>query len=570
MVCGFDDGPSANAGDVLSVVLTDVTNPTSTGSVTTTVSTSSDTLTASKSVTLTGAQAVTNLSVAATSAVVGATANWTIGFTTSSTGALPYPGASITLTLPTGTTFGAYQGGTVTDTTTGNPLSSNCSNTSGTVVTCSFNDGYPAHAGDVLSVALTDVTNPPNTGSATTTVTTSSDTQGASKSITITSAQSVSAVSVSPASSAAGATTDWTIGFTTSSTGALAYPGASITLTLPGGTTFNNFQGGVVDDITTGNQVSDCNNASGTVVTCTFDEGTSANPGDVLSATLTDVTNPTSTGSATSSVTTTSDTVAASAAFTVTAAQAVSNLSVLPTSAAAGSTTNWTIGFTTSSTGQLAYPGASINMTLPGGTTYGSFEGGTVTDTTTGDTLSSDCYNPSGTELTCVFNYGNSANAGDVLSVLLTDITNPTSTGSANTAVTTTSDTVPATASVTITGAAGPVCAKLAGTISGTVTLSKCTPKSATYASASAKASALTSSGTFKWSSSAKTTKVSDTVSSPGRGACTTGSIEKDVVGTVTGGSAKKYAAPGDLVSVQMCESGTGKLTLVSGTKANF
>ena len=571
MVCTFNYGYSANAGDVLSVALTDVTNPTSTGSVSTSVSTSSDTLVASKSITLTAAQAVSNLSVSATSTVAGATTNWTIGFTTSSTGALAYPGASVNVTLPAGTTFGAYEGGTVTDTTTGNPLSNNCNNTSGTTMVCTFNYGNPAHAGDVLSVALIDVTNPTSTGSANTTVSTSSDTVASSMSITITAAQAVSAVSVSPTSTAAGATTNWTIGFTTSSTGALAYPGASVNLTLPAGTTFGAYEGGTVTDTTTGNPLSNnCNNTSGTTMVCTFNYGYSANAGDVLSVALTDVTNPTSTGSVSTSVSTSSDTLAASAGFTVTAAQAVSNLSVVPASTAAGSNANWTIGFTASSTGALAYPGGTVTVALPTGTTFGSFDGGSVMDTTTGDQLSDDCYNTSGTVVVCAFNYGNSANAGDVLSVVLNNVTNPTSTGSATTTVTTSSDTVPASESITITGAAGPVCTKLSGTISGTITISKCTPKSTSYVSAAGKASALTSNGTFKWSPSAKTTKVSDTVSSPGRGSCAAGSIERDVVGTVTGGTAKKYAAAGDLVSVRMCQSAAGKLTLVSGTKVNF
>ena len=91
-------------------MLTDVTNPTATGSATTTVSTSADTKTATKSVTLTAAQAVANLSVSPSSTAASATTDWTVGFTTSSSGAPPYPGSTVTVTLPTGTTFGSYEG----------------------------------------------------------------------------------------------------------------------------------------------------------------------------------------------------------------------------------------------------------------------------------------------------------------------------------------------------------------------------------------------------------------------------------------------------------------------------
>ena len=571
VTCNLNDGYSGNAGDVLSVALDDVTNPAATGSANTTVSTSADTNTVTKAITFTSSQHVSNVSVVPASTAKSATTNWTVGFTTSSTGALPYPGSAVTLKLPAGTTFGSFNGGSVTDTTTGNSLGGDCENTSGTTVTCNLNDGYSGNAGDVLSVALDDVTNPATTGSASTTVSTSADTLTASAAFTVTAAQAVSGLSVATASTAASATTNWTVGFTTSSTGALPYPGSAVTLKLPAGTTFGSFEGGSVTDTTTGNSLGgDCENTSGTTVTCYLNDGYSGNAGDVLSVALVDVTNPAATGSASTTVTTSADTLTASAAFTVTAAQAVSGLSVTPASTAAGAITNWTIGFTASSTGALDYPGATITVKLPTGTTFNSFEGATVTDTTTANGLSDDCEVTSGTTMTCYWNYGNTSNAGDVLSVVLNDLTNPTATGTATTTVTTATDTVPATQSVTIGGAQGPMCAKVKGKISGSVTLSKCTPTKATYASAKGLASALTSGGTFTWATSKKTTVVSDTVSSPGQGSCAAGSIERDISGSVTGGSAKKYAKIGDAVLARLCQSSSGALTLVPGTKATF
>jgi hypothetical protein len=207
---------------------------------------------------------------------------------------------------------------------------------------------------------------------------------------------------------------------------------------------------------------------------------------------------------------------------------------------------------------------------LPTGTTFNSFEGGTVTDATTAEGLSSDCNSVTGTTVQCIWNFGNTSNPGDVLSVVLNDVKNPTATGTANTTVTTATDTVPTTKSVTIGGAQGPVCAKVKGNISGSVTLSKCTPTNATFASAKGLASALTSGGTFTWATSKKTTVVSDTVSSPGQGSCAAGSIERDISGSVTGGSAKKYAKIGDAVLARLCQSSSGALTLAPGTKATF
>jgi hypothetical protein len=79
----------------------------------------------------------------------------------------------------------------------------------------------------------------------------------------------------------------------------------------------------------------------------------------------------------------------------------------------------------------------------------------------------------------------------------------------------------------------------------------------------------LTSGGTFKWSKSNQTTVISSTVSSPGRGSCKTGDIERVVSGQVTGGNST-YTHLGDLVSLRMCQSGSGALSLVKGTKAIF
>ena len=143
-----------NAGDVISVVLDGVTNPTTTGTATTTVSTTSDTKTTTKAFTVTATQAVSGLTVTPLTTAAAAQADWTIGFTTSSSGALEYPDSTVTVTLPAGTALGSFNGATLTDTTSGNPLSNSCSNGSGTTVTCTLNQGYGTNAGDVLSVQL--------------------------------------------------------------------------------------------------------------------------------------------------------------------------------------------------------------------------------------------------------------------------------------------------------------------------------------------------------------------------------------------------------------------------------
>jgi hypothetical protein len=113
--------------------------------------------------------------------------------------------------------------------------------------------------------------------------------------------------------------------------------------------------------------------------------------------------------------------------------------------------------------------------------------------------------------------------------------------------------------------ASGVTCKKLTGTISGNITISKCTPKSKTNKSASAPALSLASGGTLTWSKSAQTTTVNLSTSNPGQGACKKGSSEYDVTGTVTGGTST-YTQSGDAVSGKACLASSGSLSLVKGT----
>jgi trimeric autotransporter adhesin len=558
-VLGYSD---VNAGDELSVSLGNVTNPTAIGSVATTVSTSSDTVQAvAPTVTLTAAQSVTGLFVSPTSTALGAISNWTIGFTTSSTGALA-SGNTVSVTLPTGATLTGDWSGTVSNTTTGQSGGS-CTKTSTSTLTC---PAIAANAGDELTVALSDVVNPATTGPVTTTVSTSSDTITASATFTVTAPQSVANLSVSPTSTAAAALANWTIAFATSSTGDLVGED-NVTLTLPSGISFESpsYDVGTITDTTTGQIGSDCANATGTTVTCSV----TANSGDVLAVELSDIVNPTASGLAITTVSTSSDTATATTTFTVTASQYVANLSVLPKKTPAGATMKRTIDFTTSSTGALLVPGSTIMVTLPSGTKPAGFGLWSVTDVTTGRVLNSTCGYTSGTTVTCTLNNGDPINAGDEVSVVLHGVINPIFPGRATTSVSTSSDTQTATENVRIT-AKGPVCRKLSGTIAGTIKVSQCTPMSTNYRSASGAATAFTSGGgVLRWSTSRKLTDVTTGISSPGQGSCAVGSIERDVVGSITGGAAS-YTKAGNPVLLRMCQGGSGALSLVPGTKAYF
>ena len=105
-------------------------------------------------------------------------------------------------------------------------------------------------------------------------------------------------------------------------------------------------------------------------------------------------------------------------------------------------------------------------------------------------------------------------------------------------------------------------CAKLSGTATGTLTISKCTPTSAVNKSATSPG--LTS--TLTWGTSGQTTIESlNDPTSPGQGGCKKGSIENDYSGIVTGGTST-FTTVGDTISARTCLSTSGKLSLVKGT----
>lgn len=105
-------------------------------------------------------------------------------------------------------------------------------------------------------------------------------------------------------------------------------------------------------------------------------------------------------------------------------------------------------------------------------------------------------------------------------------------------------------------------CARLTGTLTGTMALSMCTP----MAPMNRHAHLVAGSDTFTWSPSGETTIVSLTATSPGQGGCRAGRVEYDISGTVTGGTST-YTAVGDLVSARACMNPNGKLSLVKHTK---
>src|SRR5205085_2376472 len=129
-----------SAGDVLSVVINGVINPSSAAaSNTVSVSTSSDNATSvasSNTYAVTAAQSVSNVTVSqGVSSATSARASYTVNFKASNTGGMATGQAdTITLAFPSGTGLNSQTSSAITDTTT-NTQVGNCANTAGTTVT---------------------------------------------------------------------------------------------------------------------------------------------------------------------------------------------------------------------------------------------------------------------------------------------------------------------------------------------------------------------------------------------------------------------------------------------------
>jgi hypothetical protein len=130
-------------------------------------------------------------------------------------------------------------------------------------------------------------------------------------------------------------------------------------------------------------------------------------------------------------------------------------------------------------------------------------------------------------------------------------------------------------ATVSLAGTAGASssiqCTGLKGTITGNVTISKCTPSGGKgYKSATGVATDLASSGTLTWKSSKATTGIDDgSANTVTPNACGKKGTEYSFTATVSSASTTGTGIPavGDAVSADACVSSKGAITLLKGTK---
>ena len=351
-------------------------------------------------------------------------------------------GQSITVRFPAGTGFSGYDDSSIV---VGGAEVGVCGSATGSPpqITCTVGSGKSIGASTAVSLIVNGVTNPP-AGPQTLTVSTTADADPVSSVYSIVAAQAITTptVSIANPSDAAGARTVYTIGFTTSSTGGLAYDANSqLTLTFPDGT---GFSPGYDDSSVQvgGVEVGNCGSASGNTITCFMGFNKTIAAGTAVTVVLNGLTNA-GQGLQRLSVATTSDPAAQQGAYTVGAAHNISTptVSIANPTDAAGGRTIYTIGFTTSSSGGLSYDANSqIVLTFPAGT--GFSPGYDDSSVVVGGVEVGNCGGASGTKVTCFIAFGKAIAASTPVTITLNGITNPGQ-GPQNLTVSTTSDPAP-------------------------------------------------------------------------------------------------------------------------------
>jgi len=116
-------------------------------------------------------------------------------------------------------------------------------------------------------------------------------------------------------------------------------------------------------------------------------------------------------------------------------------------------------------------------------------------------------------------------------------------------------------------------CAKLKGTATGTVEISKCSVIKAdkkTFKDLNGSSIQLATGGTLTWASSGETVIVSEPVlTTPPTGTCKSKDSAFTATGTVTGGTST-ITNVNDTFSATVCEATNGKISLAKGTVADF
>ncbi len=422
-----------NPGDTVTVTLDDVTNAAA-GVQTLAVSTSADTTPVnSPSYTLVAQQQISGLTTPTLSSTAGGVqhVSYSFSFTASSIGGLVGPG-TITIAAPAGTVLPTF--GQVRDDTTSTTLSrSGVRTNSNATLTLSLCCSDQISAGDTITVTLDDVKNPATGGPYSLSLSTSSDPSPVTTpQYSLTAPEQITNLTAASLSSAASGVQHVSYSFSfkaSGSTGRLVDPG-TITIAAPGGTVLPTF--GVIRDDTSGITMSRSgvrtnSNATLTLSLCCSDQ---INPGDTITVTLDDVTNPGPGGHTLDVSTSSNPTPVTTPTYTLTAPEQITGLTGVSLSSAAGGVQHVRYSFSfkaSGSTGRLVDPG-TITISAEPGTVMPTF--GEIRDDTAGTTMSrSGVRTNSNATLTLSLCCSDAINPGDTVTVTLDDVTNPATGG---------------------------------------------------------------------------------------------------------------------------------------------
>ena len=356
--------PAASAGQTVVVQANSVSNTATVGSAQLSVSTSKDTTPVDVPLTITAKTSLTGVNIApestsasATQVAYSASATLTNGLT-GSTSSGRY--STFTLSAPAGTVFpdnsNSCGGHYSVSLNGGNPVFCGTDMISGAgtnVVT--FDTPVSAVAGDKVLVTVYGVANSSTAGSQSLTLSTSSDPAAVTQSVAYTPITSVSALSASAASTSPGATTTYTIGFTSTNTMNATSNDNSSTVTVhaPAGTTLpsSGSCGGDYSMSVNGAASVSCGTvivSGGGTNVVTFESSVNVAAGDHVVIVIASVINPSSTSPQTLTTVTSSDPGTASATlFDVTAPTTSVTTSATPVQ----TSTTITVTYTATDTG---------------------------------------------------------------------------------------------------------------------------------------------------------------------------------------------------------------------------
>jgi hypothetical protein len=166
VTCFLDFGDVVNANDQLRITLNGITNPSTPGNKQLQVATTSDTAAdSSPDFNVAPGGQLSSVGLTLGSDAPGATTDWFATFFVSATGGLAADANSrLTVTFPSGTTFGSYNGADVFNLTTNQDVGGCFLTPSGLTVTCFLDFGDVVNANDQLRITFNNVTNPSSSG----------------------------------------------------------------------------------------------------------------------------------------------------------------------------------------------------------------------------------------------------------------------------------------------------------------------------------------------------------------------------------------------------------------------